>query len=163
MGTRWEPACPTLVSEEAREPVLASSCGSRGISKTLPELFRPLVNFYWLKSPRTVVSNLHIHSLLLTEMLNPFIFSLPMPTTVGNQSTEVNFPLASSQEGRLEFSVKINQIEASPTLYWPLYQSCLWIIKRKGGPHYKNLLESYAFQSQILPMKPFLSEYKPLD
>ena len=164
MGTRWEQGCPTLVSEEAKEPVLAPSYYSRGINKTFPEFVWLLVNLYLLRSPRTLVGNLHIHSFPPIEMLTLLFFSLPMPTTVGKTSTEVwwNFPLVSSRVGRLEFSVKITP-NLSPTLCWPLYQNCFWIIKRKGGPHYKNLLKAYAFQSQILPMKPFWSEYKPFD
>ena len=156
MGTRWEQGCPTLASEEAREPVLAPSYCSRGINKTLPEFVWPLVNFYWLRSPRTLVGNLHIHSLPPIEMLNPFVFSLPMPTTVGKLSTEVwwNFPLVSSQVGRLEFSVKITP-NLSPTLCWLLYQNCLWIIKRKVGPHYKNLLKSLCLSISNLAHETF--------
>ena len=62
------------MSEEAKEPVLAPSYYSRGINKSFPEFVWLLVSFYLLRSPRTLVGNLHIHSFPPIEMLNPFVF-----------------------------------------------------------------------------------------
>ena len=74
-STTTHPSSPTLTPfkepavllwEWARETVFvfAPSCCSMSLNKALPDfLIWPLINFYWLKNPRTQVSNKHITSI----------------------------------------------------------------------------------------------------